>query len=82
MKGDVLETTSRLYAVDRKQVGYIKFIFEAYDGIAVVETIDPGAALIKLHIAPGCETDADGVLAELKKDIRMEPVAGTAAGAF
>jgi hypothetical protein len=63
-------------------VGFVKFIFEAYDGIAVVETIVPQTAIIKLHIAPGCESDVEGVLRELKKEILIEPVSGTAEGSF
>ena len=77
-----LKTISRLYAIDRKFVGFFKFIMEGYDGIAVVETIDPQAAIIKLHIAPGCESDVLGVLTELQKEIQIEPVSGTAAGSF
>ncbi len=50
----------------------MRFIFEAYDGIAVIETLDPAAGLIVLHIAPGCEPDVAFVLQDLKKDILME----------
>ena len=69
-----MKTIDKLYAIERKSVGFVKFIFEAYDGIAVVETIDRHASIIKLHIAPGCETDVDDVLNELKKEILIEPV--------
>ena len=77
-----MRTTSRLYSIDRKFVGFFKFIIEAYDGIAVVETIDPQTAIIKLHIAPGCESEVEGVLIALQKEILIEPVSGTAAGSF
>jgi len=63
-------------------VGFFKFILEAYDGIGVVETIDPLTAIIKLHIAPGCESDVEGVLIELQKEILIEPISGTAVGSF
>lgn len=68
-----LKTIGKLYSIERKSVGFVKFIFEAYDGIAVVETIDRHASIIKLHIAPGCEKDVDDVLIELKKEILIEP---------
>jgi len=74
-----LKTIGKLYAIERKSVGFVKFIFEAYDGIAVVETIDRHASIIKLHIAPGCETDVDDVLHELKKEILIEPVSSEVA---
>ena len=44
----------------------------SYDGIAVIETLDPAAGLIVLHIAPGCEPEVAFVLKDLKKDILME----------
>jgi hypothetical protein len=69
-----LKTIGKLFLIEKKSVGFVKFIFEAYDGIAVVETINRHASLIKLHIAPGCETDVDDVLNELKKEIIIEPV--------
>ena len=69
-----MKTIGKLYAIEKKSVGFVKFIFEAYDGIAVVETIDRQASIIKLHIAPGCEGDVDDVLNELKKEILIEPV--------
>ena len=68
----MLQTISKFYLIDRKRVGFIKFILEAYDGIAVVETIDPIAAKIELHIAPGCESDVENVLRELRKEMLIE----------
>lgn len=69
-----MNTISKSYLIDRKSVCFIKFIFEAYDGIAVVETIEPATAKIVLHIAPGCESDVENVLDELRKQILIETV--------
>ena len=69
-----MNTTGKLYFIEKKSVGFVKFIFEAYDGIAVVETIDRPTTLIKLHVAPGCEQDVDDLINELKKEILIEPV--------
>ena len=66
------ETTKRYYRVDRREIAFIKFIFEAYDGIAVLETLDPGAGIIVLHIAPACEPVADAILQDLKREIMIE----------
>ena len=69
----VTSTNLRLYRVDRKAVCFIKFIIEAYDGIAVLETIDPAVARIALHVAPGCESEVDALLADLQLDFLIEP---------
>jgi hypothetical protein len=67
------ETAKQCYRVDRREIAYLKFILEAYDGLAVVSTVDPEAGIIVLHIAPGCEPDVEIVLQDLKRDIMMEP---------
>ena len=55
--------------MDRREIAFIKFIFEAYDGIAGIRTTDPAKGIIRLHIAPGCQKQVEQVLRELKKEI-------------
>ena len=68
-----IETIKRYYRVDRREIAFIKFIFEAYDGIAVLETLDPVAGIVVFHIAPGCERDVEAILQDLNKEIVIEP---------
>ncbi len=67
-----MKTVEKQYRIDRKEIAFIKFILEAYDGIAVITTIDSEKGLIKLCIAPGCEKDVEMVLDDLKKNIHIE----------
>ena len=67
-----MKTTNRYYRVDRREIAFLRFIFEAYDGIALVKTIDAQKGLILLYIAPGCEQDVDFVLRDLEKQIMIE----------
>ena len=64
-----MKTIERYYRVDRREIAFIKFIFEAYDGIAGIRTTDPAKGIIRLHIAPGCQEQVEQVLRELKKEI-------------
>jgi hypothetical protein len=68
-----MKTIHRYYRIDRREIAFLRFIFEAYDGIAVVKTIDAQKGLILLYIAPGCEQDVDNVLQDLGKQIMIEP---------
>jgi hypothetical protein len=61
--------------VDRRQIAFIKFIFEAYDGIAGMRTTNPIKGIIKVHIAPGCEEQVDRILQDLKKEILIQRIA-------
>jgi hypothetical protein len=67
-----LETTKRYYRVDRREIAFLRFIFEAYDGIAVLQTIDAPKGLVLLHVAPGCEKDVEYLVQNLKKEIMIE----------
>ena len=67
------ETVKRYYRVDRREIAFIKFILEAYDGLAVMETLDPIAGMVVFHIAPGCEAEVNMILQDLKREIVIEP---------
>jgi hypothetical protein len=67
-----LKTTIEHYRVDRREIAFIKFIFEAYDGIAGLRTTDPAKGIIMFHIAPGCEDQVHQILQDLKKQILIE----------
>jgi hypothetical protein len=66
------ETIKRYYRVDRREIAFLRFVFEAYDGLAVIETLNPESGLVVFHIAPGCESDVDMILIDLRADIMME----------
>ena len=67
-----LETIKKYLRVDRREIHFIKFIFEAYDGIATLTTLDPDLGVVLLNISPGCEDDVEMVLHDLQKDILIE----------
>ncbi len=50
-----METVKRILKVDRREINYLSVTIESYDGMGVVKTIDPHAALIEVRVSPGCE---------------------------
>jgi len=71
-----MNTTRRAYRVDRKEIHYIRSTLESYDGMALVRTLDPRAALLEVLIPPGCEGPALELVRSLERDegVRMDPV--------
>ena len=67
-----MNTIKKYLRVDRKEIAFLKFIFEAYDGIVTITTVDPDQGVILLCIAPGCENDVEMILQDLKKNILIE----------
>jgi hypothetical protein len=70
-----LKTAEQYYRVDRREIAFMKFIFEAYDGIAGMRTTDPAKGIIKLHIAPGCKEQVERILQDLEKEILIQRLA-------
>jgi hypothetical protein len=70
-----METSKLWYRVDRRRINFIKFIFEAYEGLAVVTTFKATTGLIRLAIAPGCEAIAREIMGDLSRSILIEPAA-------
>ena len=71
---NLTETIKQHYRVDRRKIAFIRFILEAYDGLAIVTTLDSETGLIEFQIAPGCVQDVETILQDLKRDIMMEKV--------
>lgn len=69
-----MKTTKQFYRVDRRQISMIRFIFEAYEGLAVVTTLEARAGVIVLSIAPGCEAMASAIMQDLAGDFPVEPI--------
>ena len=67
-----MECIRKYYRVERKEIAYLRFILEAYDGIALLETIDPRKGLVVLHIPPECEKDVETLLEGLSGELMIE----------
>ena len=59
------------YRVDRTRIGFIKFIFEAYEGIAVITTLDAQTGHVRMAIAPDLVQEAFEIIADLQKDFEF-----------
>ncbi|MFZ0134727.1 MAG: DUF4911 domain-containing protein [Desulfobacterales bacterium] len=70
-----MECLTKYYRVDRREIAYIKFVIESYEGVGMLSTIDPRAGLVVLRIPPGCEEVIDRILSDLKQTILIEPAA-------
>jgi hydroxymethylglutaryl-CoA reductase len=73
----ILKTKQQHYRVNRREIAFIKFIFEGYDGIVMMRTVNPVKGIIALHIPAGCEKHVNAILQDLKKNIKMQVLAPT-----
>ena len=64
--------------VDKKDIAYIVSIFEGYEELAVVRTLDPSRGIIELMISPDYLEDVRKLTEARAKEIPFRPLAGKA----
>jgi len=47
-----MECLTQYYRVDRREIAYIKFVIESYDGVGLLSTVEPQSGLID-RLLPG-----------------------------
>ncbi len=60
--------------VDKKDIAYIVSIFEGYDDLAVVRTLDASRGLIELMISPDYLEDTRRLVDALSKEVPFRPL--------
>ena len=63
-----MKTIKRVFRVDRREIKYLRWTIESYDGMAVVSTLDPREAYIEIMISPGCEEMVSELLDSLREE--------------
>lgn len=41
--------------IAKKDISYLRWTVESYDGVGAVSTLDPERATVRVHLAQGCE---------------------------
>jgi hypothetical protein len=68
------EPTCRYFRVKRRDIVFLKFILEAYEGMNVMSTVDNGAGIIRVLIMRGFQRDMEELLTDLGRQVAMEEV--------
>ena len=63
----------RYFKVAHRDMVFLKFVLEGYEGMNVMSTVDNKAGIIRIAIMPGFVDDMDELLADLGKQVVMEP---------
>jgi hypothetical protein len=67
---------SRVYLkICRKEIAYLRFILESYDGVGFIRTVDPVADVVEFNYPPSQAELVAGLLAALAAEVSLEEVA-------
>jgi hypothetical protein len=64
-----------LLEVDKKEIAYIVSVFEGYDNLAIVRTVDPARSIIELIISPDYLEDTRQLVDALSKEVYIRKLA-------
>jgi hypothetical protein len=68
-----VESIKKIFRIDPRQIAYFRFILEAYDGLAVLTTLDAKSGVVLLYVPPACEEQADMIIRGLSMEMTIEP---------
>jgi uncharacterized protein DUF4911 len=73
-----MESTRHIFRVEWRDISYLRYTIESYDGMAVVRTLDPHGATIEVTVSPGCEELVFELIDSLVRDegLLMDDMAG------
>ena len=69
-----MDTTRWYFKIKRRDIAYMKFILESYEGLGVLRTIDPRSGIVEVMVPPGLEEDLEMVLEGLGDEIPIERI--------
>ena len=70
-------STLLIYQVDPYQIHYLKFILEAYEGLATVTTLDSHEGLVQLAVPPGSYDSLEGLMDALGLELKLKRISPT-----
>lgn len=62
---------TRYFRLDRRDLVYLKFILEAYEGLSTLSTVEKDATLVRVSTFPWCAADVDALIESLRKEIPL-----------
>ncbi|MCD6420723.1 MAG: DUF4911 domain-containing protein [Synergistetes bacterium] len=63
-----VDTIDLFFRTQRQHIFYVAIIFEAYEGIAITQTVDKDIAIIRVMVAPDFIDDVMAVVSALREE--------------
>ena len=69
-----MDTVQWYFKINRRDIAYMKFILESYEGLGVLRTIDARSGIVEVMVPPGLEKDMEMVLEGLGDEISIDRI--------
>ena len=65
----------RYFQLDRRDLAYLTFILESYEGLATLSTVEKKETLVSITTLPWATADLDSLIAALQGEITLTEIA-------
>jgi hypothetical protein len=63
-----MDTISLLIQIPPREIAYLNFVFESYEGVATVRTVDPRKGIVELMVPPHYQEEIKEILKDLAEE--------------
>jgi hypothetical protein len=67
-----MDTISQLIQIPPREIAYLNFVFESYEGVAAVRTIDPHRGIVELMVSPHYQEETREILKSLTEEFPIQ----------
>ena len=71
-----MDTISLFIQIPRHEIAYLNFVFESYEGVAAVRTVDPYKGIVELMVSPYYQEETREILKSLAEEFPIQELAG------
>jgi hypothetical protein len=70
-----MDTISLFLQIPPREIAYLNFVFESYEGVAAVRTVDPREGIVELMVSPHYQEETREILMSLAEEFPIQEVA-------
>jgi hypothetical protein len=70
------DTISLFLQIPPREIAYLTFVLESYEGVAAIRTVDPRKGIVELMVSPHYQEEIKEILQDLAEEFPIEKVVG------
>ena len=70
-----MDTISLMIRIPPREIAYLSFVLESYEGVAAMRTVDPGRGIGEVMVPPSYEKELGEILVDLAQDFLVHRMA-------
>lgn len=73
-----MDTISLFIQIPPREIAYLTFVLESYEGVAAIRTVDPGEGIVELMVSPSYQEETREILKDLAEEFPIQDLGSKA----